>query len=80
MSSKTAVHSSNRFELIFLKKYGLLHKNKQGIYGIAKAVKSIHDMESDRQYNTITDGVGADPLNSFSLDQENAVYSCESLL
>jgi len=35
---------------------------------------------TDRRYNTIIDGVGADPLNSpvvVSLDQENAVYSCK---
>jgi len=37
---------------------------------------------TDRRYNTIIDGVGADPLNSTVVvsDQENAVYSCESLL
>lgn len=45
-----------------------------------KKVKAMHDMGSGRHYNTITDGVGADPLNSFPLDQENAAYSCESLL
>lgn len=37
-------------------------------------------MESDNQYNTVTDRAGADPLNSFAEDQENAVYSCESML
>lgn len=40
----------------------------------------MNDMGSDKPYNTITDGAGTDPLNSFALDQENAVYSCESLL